>query len=87
MAVPDFSWVELYMFGLPCSFVLCGDDAVISGFDEGSGKRLTIQLLNVYHLFQRNLFTLFCSQFFDKHLLGNKKETGKEITTLLYAIL
>ena len=71
------------MLGIPCPFILGGDDAVIPGGDDRSGERCAIQFLDVNHLLQRNLLTFLGTQLFDKRQFGKKEETGKEITTLL----
>lgn len=71
------------MLGIPYPFILSGDDAVISGDNDGSGERCAIQFLDVDHLLQRYLLTLLGAQLFDKRQFRKKEETGKEITTLL----
>ena len=71
------------MFGIPCTFILGGNNAVIPGGDDGCGERFTIQFLDVDHLLQRYLLTFLGTQLFDKSQLGKKEETGKEITALL----
>lgn len=43
------------MLGIPCPFILGGDDAVISGGNDGSSERGTIQFLDVDHI-----PTIFC---------------------------
>ena len=71
------------MLGIPCTFILSGDNAVISGGNDGSGERGAIQFLDVYHLFQRYQLSFPGTQLFNKRQLGKKEETGKEITVLL----